>query len=83
MIRKLAFAVIAASLFPAIATAHPGHGTDIDGHSLQHYLTEPLHLATGIAVIAAATTVIWLLRRFARATTAAVPSHGRSSRTVG
>lgn len=75
MIRRLALAVIAASLFPAsLATAHPGHGRDGDGHSLQHYLTEPLHLAAGIAVAAAVISVIWLLRKFARSATAVGPA---------
>lgn len=32
------------------AWAHPGHG-ESEGHSLLHYLTEPLHIVPLIAVI--------------------------------
>lgn len=41
-------------MIPVLSFAHPGHGLT-DGHSIQHYLTEPVHAAaifSGIAIIA-------------------------------
>ncbi len=51
-IRKL-YSVTASLLFAlsTVVSAHAGHGVDGDGESLHHYLTEPLHLGIGIAVI--------------------------------
>jgi cytochrome bd-type quinol oxidase subunit 2 len=47
--------------------AHPNHGAT-DGHSLVHYLTEPLHIAGFIAVfVTAAVIVFWFVARRKRA----------------
>lgn len=42
---------LAITLAPAVALAHPGHGTT-EPQSWAHYLTEPVHIA-GVAAIAA------------------------------
>lgn len=44
--------VLALSLVPAIAAAHPGHG-HTDPHGWAHYLTEPVHVV-GLAAGAVA-----------------------------
>lgn len=41
--------------------AHPGHG-DSAGHSLLHYLTEPMHaMVFGAVVLMIAISSIWLI----------------------
>ncbi len=48
--------------------AHPGHGTT-DGHSLIHYLTEPMHAMVLAAVfIMIAASVTWMILRKKKAT---------------
>ena len=54
-------------LIPALAFAHPGHGTT-DPSSWRHYLTEPVHvgvLAGAVALVVA--SVLELRRRRAAA----------------
>lgn len=43
-------AALATTLVPAVALAHPGHGTT-EPQSWVHYLTEPVHIG-GVAAIA-------------------------------
>jgi hypothetical protein len=50
---------------PALALAHPGHGTT-NPDSWRHYLTEPVHVVTAIAGIAAAIGIGWAWRRARR-----------------
>ena len=43
--------------------AHPGHG-DTGGHSLLHYLTEPMHaMVLGAVVLMIAMSSTWLILR--------------------
>ena len=43
--------------------AHPGHGAT-DGHSLIHYLSEPLHAAIlASVIIIIATSATWMIMR--------------------
>lgn len=43
--------------------AHPGHG-DSTGHSLLHYLTEPMHaMVMGAVVLMIAISSTWLIMR--------------------
>jgi hypothetical protein len=44
------------------ASAHPGHGLGGGSYSLLHYVTEPLHLLGGLAVVAAFVLGAALLR---------------------
>ena len=46
--KKIAF--LPATILPAIAMAHPGHGP-VD-HGLAHYLTSPIHIIGVMAVVA-------------------------------
>ena len=45
---------VAACAAPVVAWAHPGHGIDGGSHGLMHYLTEPLHVALALGVVAVA-----------------------------
>lgn len=59
---------LAATLAPATAMAHPGHGST-DPESLSHYLTDPLHasvlgLALGLVI---ACSIGWRRHRRASA----------------
>ncbi|GEM_PF-977706 len=48
--------------------AHPGHGTT-DGHSLIHYLTEPMHATVLVAVfIMIAASITWMILKKKKAT---------------
>lgn len=38
-------------LIPTLGVAHPGHGKEGGNFSLLHYLSEPLHLISGIVVL--------------------------------
>lgn len=57
--RKTLLALVALS--PAVAFAHPGHGTTDPG-SLRHYLVEPVHVVT-LAAIAVAIELAWFVFR--------------------
>lgn len=47
----------------ATLLAHPGHG-DSAGHSLFHYLTEPMHaMVFGAVVLMMAISSTWLIQR--------------------
>lgn len=48
------------------ALAHPGHGVPGEGYSLLHYLTEPVHVASGLAALVLAIATTSFLRRRAR-----------------
>ena len=43
--------------------AHPAHGIDGGSYSLGHYLSEPLHVLTGVAVLIGVSAALNLLRR--------------------
>ncbi len=45
---------------------HPGHGTG-DGSSILHYLTEPIHLLGGVAVLLCVVLAVAFVRRRGRA----------------
>lgn len=63
MQRTLLFAsTVALALSPALAFAHPGHGSG-SGHELVHYLAEPLHAYFIAGVPIAAAALLVLLRR--------------------
>jgi hypothetical protein len=49
------------------AGAHPGHGDPARGHGLEHHLTEPVHVLTGLALVAAVLVLGGILRRDRRA----------------
>lgn len=50
-ISSLLFSVfLTLSTFGSVLYAHPGHG-DTPGHSLLHYLTEPMHVMVFSAVV--------------------------------
>ena len=42
-----------------MAEAHPGHGTGGGGYALSHYLTDPLHIGVGAALVAAVVGVLF------------------------
>ncbi len=42
--------VLTLSAYGSVLYAHPGHG-DTPGHSLIHYLTEPMHVMVFAAVV--------------------------------
>lgn len=52
----------AAASLPALALAHPGHGST-EGHGLLHYLVEPLHASALLALVAAAVVSFIAVRR--------------------
>lgn len=54
---------VAACAAPVVAWAHPGHGIDGGSHGVWHYVTEPLHVAVGLGVLALALTGLALKRR--------------------
>jgi len=59
---------LASALVPGLALAHPDHVSEA-GHGLGHLLTDPFHLATAAAAVAAFFVLRrTLLRRRARAT---------------
>ena len=62
--RKILPAAILIYIFnPTTLFAHPGHG-DSAGHSLLHYLTEPMHaMVFGAVVLMIAMSSIWLILR--------------------
>lgn len=45
------------------AFVHEGHGRPGEGHSLAHYLTEPVHVIAIVAVVAAITAFAFYVRR--------------------
>ena len=55
------------ALSPAVASAHPGHGTTAP-NSWTHYLTEPVHIAVlGVALAGLSLAhIAWSARRSAR-----------------
>lgn len=61
-IRKIFLTVILLFTIPkATLFAHPGHG-DSAGHSLLHYLTEPMHaMVFGAVVLMIAISSTWLI----------------------
>lgn len=67
MIKKYILVTISAILLSLVKVttvmAHPGHGSS-DGHSLIHFLTEPVHVLSFIAtVVACAAIVLWFRAR--------------------
>ncbi len=46
--------------FSSIVMAHPGHGKEAQGFSLNHYLTEPVHFMAGIMVLAGCISAVIL-----------------------
>lgn len=50
----------------SVALAHEGHGHTAvgEGNTAKHYLTEPLHLAQIVGLIAIAAIVAWLAYRW-------------------
>jgi hypothetical protein len=63
---KPALVSIASFAVATAASAHPGHGRPGDPFSLQHYLTEPVHVLGGLALLLAASLVTVCLSRPAR-----------------
>ena len=64
---RVLYFVLLLCCIPALAFAHPGHGTT-DPSSWRHYLTEPVHvgvLASAVALVVA--SVLELRRRRAAA----------------
>jgi hypothetical protein len=59
---KTLFFALLFCLVPALAYAHPGHGTT-DPSSWQHYLTEPVHVATLATAMALVVTTVLEIRR--------------------
>ena len=53
-------------LHASSASAHPGHGVDVDGSSVGHYLTSPVHIA-GFLIAAVVVTCVALAVRSQRA----------------
>jgi hypothetical protein len=43
--------LVVASLVPATAWAHPGHGVGGGDWSVHHYATEPVHLLSVLALV--------------------------------
>ena len=54
---------------PALAFAHPGHGTT-DPSSWRHYLTEPVHVAVLASALALVVASVFEIRRRKRASVA-------------
>ncbi|MBL0102826.1 MAG: hypothetical protein IPP51_03150 [Bacteroidetes bacterium] len=52
-----AVTVIASTLIPMLASAHPGHGHD-DGYTIKHYFSEPLHIFASVGVLVVTFTLI-------------------------
>ncbi|TWT59324.1 hypothetical protein [Rubinisphaera italica] len=48
-------------IVPSTAWAHPGHGQPETQSTIWHYLSEPMHIAPALGVIAMA---IWMVVRF-------------------
>lgn len=49
------------SILPVMSYAHPGHGAkNVDGYSVFHYLTEPIHLI-GVGLVV---SLVLVLRYF-------------------
>ncbi|MCA1801733.1 MAG: hypothetical protein LC662_04650 [Rhodothermaceae bacterium] len=56
-------AILVTLTFAAPVLAHPGHGIT-EGNSLVHFLTEPVHIISFIAVVAVSTiAVLWYRAR--------------------
>jgi hypothetical protein len=66
MHRIAASLAFAAASLPAIALAHPGHGST-DGHGLIHYLVEPVHASVLVGLLAAAVVSFVAVKRRERA----------------
>ncbi len=64
MNRTALYVLATVLLTPALAFAHPGHGAS-EGHSLLHYLTEPLHAygLFGVPLAGLAAGALWRWRR--------------------
>lgn len=60
-----ALTTIAFSTIPAVALAHPGHGST-PGHSLLHYVAEPLHLGVLLGLVGVSVAAFVATRRRAR-----------------
>jgi len=56
--------VMALSAFGSLLYAHPGHG-ETSGHSLIHYLTEPMHVMvlTAVVLMIAGSCTWYLIRK--------------------
>lgn len=55
----------------SVLSAHPGHG-HTEGHSAEHFLTEPLHVVGIVAALAAIAAAVMLVRRSRRDRSASV-----------
>lgn len=60
--RAAAFSAVVVGAPLGSALAHPGHGSTGDGHTLAHYLGEPLHVAGGAALLLGVVAVAAALR---------------------
>jgi hypothetical protein len=67
--KRYGFGFVLAVLTAVPAMAHPGHGraaTSVDGHSVAHYVTEPVHaigMVGGLLLVAAVVFVAARVRR--------------------
>lgn len=52
--------------FAATACAHEGHGRPGEGHTLKHYLLEPIHLPLILLAVAAIVAAGILLTKYVR-----------------
>lgn len=48
---RLRLTAIAFAITPATLLAHEGHGVVGEGHTLEHHVTEPMHVAAIVAVV--------------------------------
>jgi hydrogenase/urease accessory protein HupE len=68
---RSACSLVAAVLVPATALAHPGHGVGGGDWSFHHYLTEPDHVLSGLALLLVVAMIWRLVRAANRAHSAA------------
>ena len=67
--KRYGLGFVLAVLTAVPAMAHPGHGraaTSADGHSISHYVTEPVHaigIVGGLLLVAAVVMLVARIRR--------------------
>lgn len=60
---RLRLTALVLAITPAAVLAHEGHGVAGEGHTVEHYVTEPLHVAGFAVLVVATVAAVALIRK--------------------